>query len=130
MSPKSYLGPLQLVLKEQNLIAFIINQGWLLIRRKDYIDVFIQNQPYNSVQVLFHVETKVRHFTKYVFVKVCNYVSCIGFRGSLYVCGESPFTTKKGRMLPRKCTRFSHPNRVQVIPRVKSTMELWLPACV
>ena len=54
-------GTLQLVLKQQGLIAFIINEGWILVRRKEYIDVFIEGQPFNSVEVLFQVKTKVRH---------------------------------------------------------------------
>ena len=52
------------VLQEKNLIAFLVNEGWLLIRRKEYIDVFIEDEPFNSVQVLFCLNTKVRktHF--------------------------------------------------------------------
>ena len=48
------------VLRRHKLVAFVTNQGWVLIRRCDYIDVYIDNQPYNSVQVLFHVTTKVK----------------------------------------------------------------------
>ena len=48
------------VLKKHKLIAFVINMGWVLIRRRDYIDVFIQNKPFNSVQVLFETATKVK----------------------------------------------------------------------
>ena len=47
------------MLKKHNLIAFLINMGWVLIRRREYIDAFIHNQPYNSVQVLFETATKV-----------------------------------------------------------------------
>ena len=47
------------VLKKYGLVAFLINEGWLLIRRKEYIDIYIQKQPFNSVEVLFHVATKV-----------------------------------------------------------------------
>ena len=43
---------LEPVLKKHNLVAFLINLDWILIRRKAYIDVFIRSQPYNSVQVL------------------------------------------------------------------------------
>ena len=60
MTSISNLGSLQIVLKEHRLIAFTINEGWLLIRRKDYIDVFIEDQPYNSVEVLFNLQTKVK----------------------------------------------------------------------
>ena len=48
------------VLRKHKLIAFVINMGWVLIRRREYIDIYIQNEPYNSVQVLFHVATKVK----------------------------------------------------------------------
>ena len=54
---KAVLEP---VLRKHKLVAFLANMGWVLIRREDYIDVFIQNQPYNSVQVLFDTATKVR----------------------------------------------------------------------
>ena len=54
---KALLEP---VLKKHNLVAFIVNMGWVLIRRREYIDIYIQNEPYNSVQVLFHVATKVK----------------------------------------------------------------------
>ena len=47
------------VLKKHSLVAFLINDGWLLIRRKEYIDLYIQTQPFNSVEILFHVEAKV-----------------------------------------------------------------------
>ena len=50
---------LEPVLSRHNLVAFITNECWVLIRRRDYIDVFIKDQPYNSVQVLFHILTKV-----------------------------------------------------------------------
>ena len=50
---------LEPILSKHNLVAFITNESWVLIRRRDYIDVFIKDEPYNSVQVLFHVLTKV-----------------------------------------------------------------------
>ena len=53
---KAVLEP---VLRKHKLIAFVTNMGWVLIRRCDYIDVFIKNQPFNSVQVLFETSTKV-----------------------------------------------------------------------
>ena len=56
---KAVLEP---VLKKHNLVAFFINMGWVLIRRREYIDVYIQNEPYNSVQILFHIATKVKNF--------------------------------------------------------------------
>ena len=48
------------LLKKHSLMAYVINEGWMLIRRKSYIDVYIKEQPYNSVEVLFHMKTKVR----------------------------------------------------------------------
>ena len=48
------------VLKKHGLVAFLINHGWLLIRRKEYIDIYIQRQPFNSVEVLYHVGMKVK----------------------------------------------------------------------
>ena len=50
------------LLKEHNLEAIVVNEGWILIRRKSYIDLFIEDQPYNSVEVLLHSVTTVRSF--------------------------------------------------------------------
>ena len=47
------------ILEEHNLVAFVINEGWMLIRRRDYIDLYIDREPYNSVNMLFHKATKV-----------------------------------------------------------------------
>ena len=47
------------VLLKHNLVALITNENWVLIGRREYIDVYIADQPYNSVQVLLHVLTKV-----------------------------------------------------------------------
>ena len=47
------------VLIKHNLVAFITNESWVLVRRREYIDAYIDNQPYNSVQVLFHILIKV-----------------------------------------------------------------------
>ena len=57
MTLPSVIWPL---LKKHNLMAYVVNDGWVLIRRKNYIDVYIKEQPYNSVEVLFHTKTKVR----------------------------------------------------------------------
>ena len=48
------------LLKEYDLMAFIINEGWVLIRRKHFIDLFIDDQPYNSVEILLHPANMVR----------------------------------------------------------------------
>ena len=50
------------LLKEHSLEAIVVNEGWILIRRKSYIDLFIEDQPYNSVEVLLHSVTTVRSF--------------------------------------------------------------------
>ena len=50
---------LEPVLLKHNLVALITNESWVLIGRREYIDVYIEDQPYNSVQVLLHVLTKV-----------------------------------------------------------------------
>ena len=50
---------LEPVLIKHNLVAFITNESWVLVRRREYIDAYIDNQPYNSVQVLFHILIKV-----------------------------------------------------------------------
>ena len=64
---------LEPILAKHNLVAFITNESWVLIRRRDYIDVFIKDQPYNSVQVLFHVLTKVSDCVSIYFVTCSNY---------------------------------------------------------
>lgn len=57
MSLSNELLPL---LKQHDLMAFIVNEGWILIRRKNYIDLFIDDQPFNSVEVLLHPANMVR----------------------------------------------------------------------
>ena len=52
----TWLEPL---LKRYNLVGFLINDGWLLIRRRNYVDLYIDTQPYNSVTVLIHLTTMV-----------------------------------------------------------------------
>ena len=55
MDFKAVIEPL---LKKHKLVAFLVNDGWLLIRRKEYIDIYIQKQPFSSVEFLFHIATK------------------------------------------------------------------------
>ena len=64
MSLPSMLEPL---LKKYDLLALLTNEGWLLIRRKCYIDIYIKDEPYSSVEVLYHTLSKVR---------VINYMVC------------------------------------------------------
>ena len=47
------------LLEEHNLVTFVVNEGWMIIRRREYIDLFIEREPYNSVTILFHMATKV-----------------------------------------------------------------------
>ena len=56
MAIPSKLIPL---LKEFNLVAFLVNEDWILIRRKTYLDIFVEDQPYSSVEVLIHSVTLV-----------------------------------------------------------------------
>ena len=56
MALPSKLMPL---LKEFNLVAFLVNEDWILIRRKTYLDIFVEDQPYSSVEVLMHSVTLV-----------------------------------------------------------------------
>ena len=56
MAIPSKLIPL---LKEFNLVAFLVNEDWILIRRKTYLDIFVEDQPYSSVEVLMHSVTLV-----------------------------------------------------------------------
>ena len=57
----SLSGELLKILKEHDLMAFIVNEGWILIRRKNYVDLFIDDQPYNSVEVLLQPVSMVRY---------------------------------------------------------------------
>ena len=57
MSLPSVIKPL---LKKYNLIAFMANEGWVLIRRMSYVDIYIKDEPYTSVEILFHTESRVR----------------------------------------------------------------------
>ena len=54
------------LLKEYNLVAFLVNEDWILIRRKTYLDIFVEDQPYSSVEVLLHSVTLVRNI--YTFI--------------------------------------------------------------
>ena len=66
MTAPKVLMPL---LEKHNLAAFNVNEGWILIRRKTYIDIFIEDQPYNSVEVLLHSITLVRSFPMHEYSK-------------------------------------------------------------
>ena len=64
-----------LQLKQHNLLAVMVNEGWALIRRKIYIDLIIDRQPYNSVEVLYHIATKrtiVRVWGRTVYDRECS----------------------------------------------------------
>ena len=51
------------LLKEHDLDAVAVNEGWVLIRRKNYIDLVVEDEPYNSVEFLLHSVTMVRIIT-------------------------------------------------------------------
>ena len=55
------------LLKEYNLVAFLVNEDWILIRRKTYLDIFVEDQPYSSVEVLLHSVTLVRNIYRLRF---------------------------------------------------------------
>ena len=57
MSLPPVVGPL---LNKFNLMAFIANEGWIHIRRKSYVDIYIKDEPYTSVEILFHTTSMVR----------------------------------------------------------------------
>ena len=81
MDVKAAIEPL---LKKHKLVAFLINDGWLLIRRKEYIDIYIQKQPFSSVEFLFHIATKVKVTLK-MYIYGITLIFC--FRGFLFECG-------------------------------------------
>ena len=92
---RTHLEP---VLINHNLVAFITNESWVLVRRREYIDAYIDNQPYNSVQVLFHILIKVSDCLLNVF-KMCfkcrthtKLSDC--FRGSSFECGAKQLLIK------------------------------------
>ena len=41
-------------LEELDLVAVEVNEGWTLIRRRQFIDLFIKQEPYSSVEVFHH----------------------------------------------------------------------------
>ena len=56
-------------------MAIVVNDCWAVIRRRDYIDLIIEGQPFNSVEILFHLATKrtiVRLWGKTVYDRECS----------------------------------------------------------
>ena len=43
-----------------DLVAIDVNEGWTVIRRRLFIDLFIKEEPFSSVEILHHYPTKVR----------------------------------------------------------------------
>ena len=43
-----------------DLVAIDVNEGWTIIRRRLFIDLFIKEEPFSSVEILHHYPTKVR----------------------------------------------------------------------
>ena len=83
------------LLELHRLLAIVVNDCWAVIRRRDYVDLFIQNQPINSVEILFNTVTKrtiVRLWGKTVYDRECSdlaeeikraffYKPCLGIPG-------------------------------------------------
>ena len=47
-------------LEKLDLVAIDVNEGWTIIRRRLFIDLFIKEEPFSSVEVLYHYPTQVR----------------------------------------------------------------------
>ena len=43
-----------------DLVAIDVNEGWTIIRRRLFIDLFIKEEPFSSVEVFHHYPTEVR----------------------------------------------------------------------
>ena len=43
-----------------DLVAIDVNEGWTIIRRRLFIDLFMKEEPFSSVEILHHYPTKVR----------------------------------------------------------------------
>ena len=79
------------VLKKHSLVAFLINDGWLLIRRKEYIDLYIPTQPFNSVEVMFQIEAKVMFMSFTAINMIFKTTSDLHyFRSFMSEYGEEP----------------------------------------
>ena len=89
MDFKADIEPL---LKKHKLVAFLVNDGWLLIRRKEYIDIYIQKQPFSSVEFLFHIATKVKVTLK-MYIYGITLIFC--FRGFLFECGAEQLSMSR-----------------------------------
>ena len=46
-------------LKELDLVAVEVNEGWTVVRRRQFIDLFIKQEPYSSVEVFHHYQSGV-----------------------------------------------------------------------
>ena len=51
-----------------DLVAIDVNEGWTIIRRRLFIDLFMREEPFSSVEILHHYPTKVRKFRKFKVV--------------------------------------------------------------
>ena len=76
MSLPSVIRPL---LKKHNLVAFVANEGWVLIRRKSYIDLYIKDEPYSSVEIMYQTESMVKDNIKQYGTIILQFASY--FRG-------------------------------------------------
>ena len=46
-------------LEELDLVAVEVNEGWTVVRRRQFIDLFIKQEPYSSVEVFHHYQSGV-----------------------------------------------------------------------
>ena len=100
------------VLKKHGLVAFLINHGWILIRRKEYIDIYIERQPFNSVEILFHAGTKVEFKLKFETIVICkcNNNFLFYFRRLWFESGAEQLSKSKMLISQKRLTRHSQPS--------------------
>ena len=63
------------LLEQLRLLAMVVNEGWAVIKRREYIDLVIDRQPYNSVEVFYHTVSKrtiVRVWGRTVYDRECS----------------------------------------------------------
>ena len=46
--------------KKLDLVAVDVNEGWTVIQKRRYIDLFVKEEPFSSVEVFYHYKTEVR----------------------------------------------------------------------
>ena len=51
------------ILEKLDLVAVNVNEGWTVIRRRMFIDLFIGEEPYSSMEVFHHYRSGVSMLT-------------------------------------------------------------------